>query len=45
MLWVWVGFIVFVCVLIAIDLGVLNRKHHVIGTVLHTVLRMPKKVT
>lgn len=31
MLWIWIGFILFVLALLAIDLGVLNRKAHVIG--------------
>ena len=31
MLWIWIGFIVFVLFLLALDLGVLNRKAHVIG--------------
>ncbi len=30
--WLWVGFITFVLVMLAIDLGVLNRKAHVIRT-------------
>ncbi len=29
--WIWIGFILFVLTLLAIDLGVLNRKAHVIG--------------
>ena len=29
---IWIGFIVLVCVLLALDLGVFNRKAHVIGT-------------
>ncbi len=32
MLWLWVGFIVLVLALLAFDLGVLNRKAHVIET-------------
>ncbi len=31
MLWLWVGFFVLVILLLALDLGVLNRKTHVIG--------------
>ncbi|RIK67034.1 MAG: hypothetical protein DCC65_07375 [Planctomycetota bacterium] len=31
-LWLWVGFIVIVLGLLALDLGVFNRKAHVIGT-------------
>jgi tellurite resistance protein TerC len=31
MVWAWAGFIVFICLMLAIDLGVLNRKHHVIS--------------
>jgi len=31
MLWIWVGFILFILLLLALDLGVLNRKAHVIG--------------
>jgi tellurite resistance protein TerC len=31
MLWIWIGFILFVLTLLALDLGVLNRKAHVIG--------------
>lgn len=31
MLWIWVGFVVFILLLLALDLGVLNRKAHVIG--------------
>ncbi len=31
MLWTWIGFIVFVLFLLALDLGVFNRKAHVIG--------------
>ncbi len=30
--WLWVGFIVMILGLLALDLGVLNRKPHVIGT-------------
>lgn len=30
--WLWIGFIVFVLVMLALDLGVLNRKAHVIRT-------------
>lgn len=29
--WVWIGFIAFVMVMLALDLGVFNRKAHVIG--------------
>jgi tellurite resistance protein TerC len=29
--WLWIGFIVMVVLLLALDLGVLNRKDHVIG--------------
>ena len=32
-LWLWVGFIVFVLIALALDLGVFNRKAHVIGAV------------
>jgi tellurite resistance protein TerC len=32
-LWLWVGFIAFVLIALALDLGVLNRKAHVIGTI------------
>jgi tellurite resistance protein TerC len=32
MLWIWIGFIVFVLVLLALDLGVFHRKDHVITT-------------
>jgi tellurite resistance protein TerC len=31
MFWIWTGFIVFVLALLALDLGVFNRKAHVIG--------------
>jgi len=31
MVWIWIGFILFVLFLLALDLGVLNRKSHVIG--------------
>jgi tellurite resistance protein TerC len=31
MLWVWLGFVAFVLVLLALDLGVFNRKAHVVG--------------
>jgi tellurite resistance protein TerC len=31
MLWIWAGFLVFIIALLALDLGVLNRKAHVIG--------------
>jgi tellurite resistance protein TerC len=31
MLWIWIGFIIFVLFLLALDLGVLNRKAHVVG--------------
>src|SRR5512141_1556713 len=31
MLWIWIGFVVFVLFLLALDLGVFNRKAHVIG--------------
>src|SRR5688572_24606467 len=31
MIWMWVGFIVLILALLALDLGVLNRKAHVIG--------------
>src|SRR6478736_8716749 len=30
-IYLWVGFLVFVALLLALDLGVLNRKHHVIS--------------
>ena len=30
-IWIWVGFIVFVLVLLALDLGVFHRKAHVVG--------------
>jgi len=30
-LWAWTGFIAFVLVVLAIDLGVLNRKAHVVS--------------
>lgn len=30
--WIWIGFIVFVLVMLALDLGLLNRKAHVINT-------------
>ncbi len=31
MLWVWIGFVVFVLLMLALDLGVFHRKAHVIG--------------
>ena len=31
MIWIWVGFILLILALLALDLGVLNRKAHVIG--------------
>ena len=31
MIWVWTGFIAFVLLLLALDLGVFHRKSHVIG--------------
>ncbi len=31
-IWLWIGFIAFVLTMLALDLGVLNRKAHVIGT-------------
>jgi tellurite resistance protein TerC len=31
MIWMWIGFIVLILALLALDLGVLNRKAHVIG--------------
>src|SRR6185295_4040915 len=31
MLWIWSGFVVFVLALLALDLGVFNRKAHVIS--------------
>jgi tellurite resistance protein TerC len=31
-IWAWVGFVILVILLLALDLGVLNRKAHVIGT-------------
>src|SRR5262249_4191124 len=31
MLWLWMGFIAFVLVLLALDLGVFHRKAHVVG--------------
>src|SRR5688572_21436491 len=31
MLWIWIGFILLILALLALDLGVLNRKAHVIG--------------
>ncbi len=31
LIWLWIGFILFVLVLLALDLGVFNRKAHVIG--------------
>lgn len=30
-IWLWIGFVVFVLVMLALDLGVLNRKAHVIA--------------
>ena len=30
-LWLWIGFGVFIAVMLAIDLGVVNRKAHVIS--------------
>lgn len=32
MLWIWIGFIVFVLALLALDLGVFHRKHHAVKT-------------
>src|SRR5262245_16867024 len=32
MFWLWTGFIVFVLVMLALDLFVVNRKSHVIGS-------------
>lgn len=32
MLWLWIGFLVFVVVMLALDLGVLHRKSHVVRT-------------
>ena len=29
--WLWIGFNVFVLLMLALDLGVFNRKAHVIG--------------
>ncbi|HOW72371.1 MAG TPA: TerC family protein [Phycisphaerae bacterium] len=31
-IWLWIGFVLFVLVMLALDLGVLNRKAHTIGT-------------
>jgi tellurite resistance protein TerC len=31
MLWIWIGFVLLILFLLALDLGVLNRKAHVIG--------------
>src|SRR5690606_17913740 len=31
MLWIWIGFIVFVLLLLALDLGVFHRKAHVVS--------------
>lgn len=31
MIWLWVGFILFVCFMLALDLGVFNRKAHVVS--------------
>src|SRR5512133_1687384 len=31
MLWIWIGFVAFILALLALDLGVLHRKAHVIG--------------
>ena len=31
MIWIWTGFIVFILALLALDLGVLNRKAHVVS--------------
>lgn len=31
MIWIWIGFILLILFLLALDLGVLNRKAHVIG--------------
>jgi tellurite resistance protein TerC len=31
MLWIWLGFVAFVLILLALDLGVFNRKAHVVG--------------
>ena len=31
-IWLWIGFVIFVLLALALDLGVLNRKAHVIGT-------------
>jgi tellurite resistance protein TerC len=30
--WLWVGFLTLVCAMLALDLGVLNKKDHVVGT-------------
>lgn len=30
-MWLWIGFIVFIVLMLALDLGLLNRKPHVIG--------------
>jgi len=30
MVWIWVGFIVFVLLMLALDLGVFHRKAHVV---------------
>src|SRR5438552_685007 len=31
MLWIWIGFILFVLAMLALDLGVFHRKAHVVG--------------
>src|SRR5688500_2594184 len=31
MIWIWIGFVLLILALLALDLGVLNRKAHVIG--------------
>ena len=31
MIWIWLGFILFILLLLALDLGVFNRKAHVIS--------------
>jgi hypothetical protein len=31
MIWIWVGFIVFVLAMLALDLGVFHRKAHVVS--------------
>ena len=30
MIWIWIGFVLFILFLLALDLGVFNRKAHVI---------------